>query len=350
MTIQGKQVAVIGATGHTGGFVVDELERRGLKAILVGRDAEKLAAIANVHHDAIARVATIDEPLSLDRALAGASAVINCAGPFLDTALPVVDAALRAKIPYLDVTAEQPAVQSLYSRDADAKRAQVVILPAAAFYGGLADLLASSLVDDAHTVDDIAVGIALDSWHPTKGTRITGQRNTARRLIVKDGVLQPVDGAPRNGSWTFPVPFGDQDVTMLPFSETITLSRHLKATSIESWINLTALRDARDSTTPPPTPSDEKRRSSQSFVMDVLVRAGGALRRATAAGRDIYAVSAPIIVEAVERVLAGERAEMYGVRSLGEIFDANAFLNALTRDGSLHVHFQTAACPQPGKR
>jgi short subunit dehydrogenase-like uncharacterized protein len=49
--------------------------------------------------------------------------VVNCAGPFLDTALPVVEAALRAKIPYLDVAAEQAAAQSIRARDADARRA-----------------------------------------------------------------------------------------------------------------------------------------------------------------------------------------------------------------------------------
>src|SRR5271156_1020508 len=34
---------------------------------------------------------TVDDPASLDRALSGAVAVINCAGPFIDTAGPVVD-------------------------------------------------------------------------------------------------------------------------------------------------------------------------------------------------------------------------------------------------------------------
>jgi short subunit dehydrogenase-like uncharacterized protein len=76
--------------------------------------------------------------------LAGVAAVVNCAGPFLDTALPVVEAALRAEIPYLDVAAEQAAVQAIRARDADARRAGVTVLPAAAFYGGLADLLAPS--------------------------------------------------------------------------------------------------------------------------------------------------------------------------------------------------------------
>ncbi|MBN3828278.1 saccharopine dehydrogenase, partial [Burkholderia sp. Ac-20384] len=36
-------VAVYGATGHTGRFVVAELARRGVRAIRIGRDAARLA-------------------------------------------------------------------------------------------------------------------------------------------------------------------------------------------------------------------------------------------------------------------------------------------------------------------
>jgi short subunit dehydrogenase-like uncharacterized protein len=87
--------------------VDSELRRRGWTPVLSGRDPEKLNAVRDEHPGSEVRVASVDAPESLDRALFGAAAVINCAGPFLDTALPVVEAALRARIHYLDVTAEQ---------------------------------------------------------------------------------------------------------------------------------------------------------------------------------------------------------------------------------------------------
>ncbi len=336
-----RPVAVVGATGHTGGFVLDELQRRGMRAILIGRDQHKLAIVSSAHHGEEVRVARLDDSVSLDKALEDASAVINCAGPFLDTALPVVDAALRAKIPYLDLTAEQAAVQLLESRDATARQAQVVIIPAAAFYGGLADLLVTSAVHGLQNVDEIVVAVALDSWHPTQGTRLTGQRNTAPRLVVRDGCLKPVRDPRPKRSWVFPAPFGKQEVTMLPFSETITIARHFNATSIESWINLTALRDVADPATPSPQPTDAGGRSAQKFVMDILIRAGQRCWRATADGHDIYAVSAPIIVQTLQRILYGEAAGISGVRSLGEMFDTHAFLENLMRDGCLRVRYET---------
>ena len=79
------------------------------------------------------RVATVDDPSALDVAFAGAAAVVHCAGPFLDTAAPVLEAALRARIHYLDVAAEQRAVADTLARDADARVAGVTVLPAMAF-------------------------------------------------------------------------------------------------------------------------------------------------------------------------------------------------------------------------
>jgi short subunit dehydrogenase-like uncharacterized protein len=118
-------VAVYGASGHTGKFVVAELKRRGIGVVRIGRDAARLTE-SSADDATPWRVAAIDDPAQLDAAIRGTDAVINCAGPFLDTALPVVDAALRAGIPYLDVMAEQAALQALIEqRDASARDAGV---------------------------------------------------------------------------------------------------------------------------------------------------------------------------------------------------------------------------------
>ncbi|GAA3794520.1 hypothetical protein GCM10022226_12360 [Sphaerisporangium flaviroseum] len=60
-----------------------------------------------------------------------------------------------------------------------------------------------------------------------------------------------------------------------------------------------------------------------------MVSAGGVERRATARGQNIYAVTAPLAVEAVRRILAGH-ARTSGVASAGAMFDAADFLRALT--------------------
>ncbi|MCA7996828.1 saccharopine dehydrogenase family protein [Burkholderia metallica] len=334
-------VAVYGATGHTGRFVVAELARRGLGAIRIGRDAARLAQADG--DPATARVAAVDDPAALDAALRGADAVINCAGPFVDTALPLADAALRAGIPYLDLSAEQPSVLALAEHcDTRARAAGVTVVPAAAYYGGLADLLVTAVADTNRPIERVDVATGLDRWHPTRGTRVTGERNRAVRLVQKDGKPMPVPSAARERAWPFPPPIGRVDVTLLPFSEVMTLSRHLRINTIESWLATRALRDVRDAATPPPVPTDALGRSAQQFAMDAIVVQHGTTHRATASGRDIYAVSAPIIVEAAVRVVTGDTVVSGGVRSLGELFDARDFLAALD---SVAVSFGTTTDP-----
>ncbi len=71
------------------------------------------------------------------------------------------------------------------------------------------------------------------------------------------------------------------------------------------------------------------------FLVDVVVRSGGSERRAVASGQDIYAVTGPLVVEAVDRILTG-RTKVVGVASAGEMFDAPDFLRAL----SSHIHVE----------
>lgn len=327
-----QHVLVFGASGHTGRFVVDELLRRGLTPVLAGRSAERLAAVAPDHPELDRRVVDLDDPDLLRQALAGVGAVINCAGPFLDTALPLARAAVDAGAHYLDVTAEQPAVQALYSDlDAAARAAGVAVVPAMAFYGGLADMLVTSALDGDSGADEIEVAIGLDRWWPTAGTRVTGERNTATRLVIRDGALSPLAGPAPTATWSYPAPLGDQPVVELPFSEVITINRHLEVGELRSYLNTASLEDLRDTATPPPSAADEHGRSAQRFVVDVRVRRDTDTRRITATGQDIYAVTAPIIVEGAIRLLDG-RHRGPGAVAAGEAFDAEDVLATLERD------------------
>jgi hypothetical protein len=334
--MQNRTVTVFGAYGHTGSFVVSELRKRGFTPILSGRDAAKLKDTGSAHPGSELRIATVNDSASLDRALSGAVAVINCAGPFIDTAGPVIDATLRASIHYLDVAAEQAAVLAVFERFASAARdAGVVVAPAMGFYGGLGDLLATAAVGEWDAVDEICIAIALDSWKPTRGTRLTGQRNPGRHFVFSNNRLERADPSPAR-KWNFPAPFGEQDVVGLPLSETITIPRHLQTPEIRVYINLVPITDIRDPNTPAPTAADESGRSSQIFVMEAIARRGRVERRAVVRGRDIYAITAPIVVEATHRIVNG-LAKRTGVVAAGEAFAAQAFLTSL---GPTHLSFE----------
>jgi hypothetical protein len=329
-----RPVTVFGAAGHTGGFVVSELHRRGRTPILSGRDAAKLSAVGDSYPGSEVRVASVDEPASLDSALADAAAVVNCAGPFVDTAEPVIEAALRARIPYLDVTAEAAVAAAVLERYADdARAAGVPVLSAMAFFGGLGDLLATLAMGDWPAADEICIAFALDGWKPTRGTRLTGERRGGRRHVFTNGRLEVRTGSPPTGRWDFPPPFGRQDVVgELSTADCVTISRHVRTREIRVFMNLAPIAELRDPETPPPVAADASGRSAQTFLVDVLARRADEERRVAAWGRDIYAITAPIVVEALERVLDG-RVQAVGAVAPGEAFDPREFLEALAPAG-----------------
>jgi NAD(P)-dependent dehydrogenase (short-subunit alcohol dehydrogenase family) len=324
-----RTVTVYGAYGHTGRFVVAELLGRGLTPILAGRSADRLETLAAEHRELEARTAGVESPVELDDALAGADAVVNCAGPFAATAGPVIDAALRARIPYLDVAAEIEAnVDTFADYDDHARDAGLVVIPAMAFFGGLADLLATAAMGDWPAADEVSIAYGLSSWAPTDGTRASGRvsrkRRGGRRVVYTNGKLQyRTDDAPLT-DWDFPPPLGHQRVVAeYTMADSVTIPRHLVTPEIRSYMSVAAAKDVTDPDLPPPS-----RQSSQAFVVDVVVRRGGAERRAAVEGRDIYAISAPLVAEATDRVLVGS-VDKAGVLTAGEAFDPEDFLAAL---------------------
>ena len=323
-------VLVYGAYGHTGRFVVAAMLRQGLTPVLSGRDPARLAALARQFPGLEVRQAAVSDSRSLSSAVRGASVVVNCAGPFLDTAIPVMTAAVHAGAHYLDVTAEQPAVQEVYRAfEQLGARPDVAVIPAMAFYGGLPDLLATAAADGWEAVDEVTVGIGLDRWWPTEGTRLTGRRNTATRFVVDAGQLVPVPRQAPLRDWEFPAPLGRQAVTGIPFSEIVVIERHLGAQRIGTYLSEAALEDIHDPATPAPAAVDAEGRSAQRFAVDVVVRRSAQERRITAAGRDIYAVTAPLVAEAARRLTDG-RVKTLGAVAPGEAFDAADFLAALS--------------------
>lgn len=111
--------------------------------------------------------------------------------------------------------------------------------------------------------------------------------------------------------------------------DVVTVASHLAVPEVRTHMTLQAAQDVAAPQTPAPTAVDERGRSAQTFVVDVVVRSGGAERRAVTRGQDIYAITAPLVVEAVDRVLSG-RTHAVGVASAGKVFDARDFLRALS--------------------
>ncbi|MBN9788304.1 saccharopine dehydrogenase [Pseudonocardia sp. TMWB2A] len=336
-----ESIAVLGANGHTGRFVIAELLRRNIHPIAVVRpptgDARGNLPDFGAHEVEI-RHAALDHEAAIDAAFYGAGAIINCAGPFVDTAEPVIQSALRLGCHYLDVTSEQASVEACFAQfDAPARKAGVVVMPGASFFGGFTDLLATVAAGDWDTVDAITAYIGLDSWHPTHGTRRTAAINVPRQVMCC-GQKVPQFLPPHQRDWRFPAPFGTQLVTALPLSEIPLIAHHIPASEIHTYVSDIALQDIRNPDTPPPVVNPVTGRSSQQFMVEVIAQKRGVTRSICAHGHDLYHFTAPLVCEAAKRLIAADY-DGHGVLSPGAAFDAAHLLATLSPE---HIRLNLA--------
>jgi short subunit dehydrogenase-like uncharacterized protein len=321
-------VFLYGAYGHTGRLVLDELRRRGWTVLLGGRDVARLREVAQGGEFVVA--AEVHEADKLHAALRGSRAILNCAGPFADTAGPLVEAALRARVPYLDISGEVTVSADLFAKyDLVAKEAGILILPAVGFYGALGHLLVRFAAADWPDAKRVTLAIGLGGWQPTRGTRAVIERMAGRRWVYADGKLQ-LRTEMKMLEYHFPAPLGRQTVMAdYPAPESVLIPRHLAVPDVDVLMTAVAVRDLRNPVTQAPTRGPDGR-SDQRFLLHVQVERAGEIRAAVAQGRDIYATTAPILVGALEEIVTRGPGKA-GVMAFSALVEPEQFLAELDR-------------------
>jgi hypothetical protein len=112
-------------------------------------------------------------------------------------------------------------------------------------------------------------------------------------------------------------------------ADSATIPTHLDTPEISTYMSANALDDLQAADPSGPVAVDERGRSAQTFLVEVVAQSGAAERRAVASGQDIYAVTAPLVVEAAARILDGA-GDTAGVASIAARFDARDFLGSLS--------------------
>ena len=120
---------IYGAYGYTGELIAEEAADRGLDTVVAGRDAVETEHLAE-------RLGCEGRPFDVDAAashLDDVDVCLNCAGPFVETYEPLVDACLETGTDYLDITGELSVFEAIAERDREAERAGVCLLPGVGF-------------------------------------------------------------------------------------------------------------------------------------------------------------------------------------------------------------------------
>lgn len=327
------RVLVYGAYGHTGRFAVAELLRRGWPVTAAGRDTQALLSVTGSGVTTLP--VTVDQHGILTDLARDSVAVLNCAGPFSKTAAPLVSAAIAAAVPYLDVCAEPEVVAQVFERFAvPARERDVAVMPAAAFFGALGDVLGTAALGVWDNADSISIAYALDEWKPTAGTRRVIQEMDGRRRVYRDGKPAMVSTPFPQQAWDFPAPVGRRTVIgEYPAPETVLLPHHVSTTAVSTYLTVEAIQDLRDPAAGGPVPVDHDGRSAQTFLVHAQAMRGSQQRRLWAHGRDIYATSAVIAVSLLERLLNGPQRS--GVLTPAQAFGSPTSLSDLTGLGAL---------------
>jgi short subunit dehydrogenase-like uncharacterized protein len=226
---------IYGANGYTGALIARRAAAEGVAAVLAGRDARAVAALAEevgLPH----RVFGLDDAEAIAVALQGTGAVLNCAGPFSRTAALLADACLRARVHYLDITGEIAVLEALAGRDGVARAAGVTLLPGAGFDVVPSDCLlahvAGRLPSATHLTLAFTVGTKM-----SRGTALTSIENAhGGGLIRRDGKLVRVP----SGWRTRRIDFGDgpQSAITIPWGDVATATHTTGIGNVEVYVAL----------------------------------------------------------------------------------------------------------------
>lgn len=314
-----------GATGYTAGLICRLAVSRGLRPVLAGRDPEKVPR-EGARFDLPYRVFGLDDPETLDAALEDVAAVLHCAGPFAATARPMVDACLRTGTHYLDISGEVTVFESLARRDAEARRARVMLLPGTGFEVAASDCLAVHLKMRLPSAARLALGIyALENV--SRGTVKTLVENLGRAgLVRRECRLEAVPVAWKTRDLDFG--WGAVPAVTVPAGDLAAAFRSTGIQDIEVYVGMTnAVRWVVAASRPlwslmrspelqrllhgqvaqlAAGPTDDARKLGSSFVWGEVEDDAGQRRISRLRCPDTYTVTAQSALNAVEHVLAGQ--------------------------------------------
>ena len=152
---------IYGATGFVGDHITRVAAKTGMKPIVAGRDAVKLAKLA-AELGVESRAFALQDRAAVERGLDGVSVLLNCAGPFTNTAGPLVEACLARRAHYLDITGEIPVYEALQARDAEAAARGSMLLPGVGFDVAPTDCLALYLKNRLPTATRLTLAFQVD--------------------------------------------------------------------------------------------------------------------------------------------------------------------------------------------
>lgn len=223
-----------GANGYTGELIAREAVRRGHRPILAGRNKTQIQALAK-ELNCPSRVFGLDDQTATLVALEDVAAVLNCAGPFSQTAGLMMQACLVSHVHYIDITGEIAVFELASELSEKAVRARSVLCPGAGFDVVPTDCMAASLLAALPDATHLALAFATQSTSSIGTTKTTLEMLGSGGKIRKDGKIVTVPFAYR----TRQVDLGEgvRDVMCIPWGDVSTAYHTTGIPNVEVYVS-----------------------------------------------------------------------------------------------------------------
>ncbi|MGB7200902.1 MAG: saccharopine dehydrogenase NADP-binding domain-containing protein [Pyrinomonadaceae bacterium] len=313
---------IYGANGYTGELITRFAAERGLKPILAGRNAIAIETLAKKYHFEY-RVFALDETDRVDAALQEVDMVLHCAGPFSITSRPMVEACLRNKKHYTDITGEISVFETCAAMDKKAQDAGVMLMPGVGFDVVPSDCLALHLKNRLPTATNLSLAF-YGMGRISHGTQATMTMNVGKGgAIRKDGRITSVQAAWKTRAIDFgevtktgvTIPWGDVATayhsTGIPNIEVFTVvpPKIIKAMKISRYIGwLLATKPVNDylqKKIPAGGPSDEERAKGKTLLWGEASDLNGNRVESRMQTPEGYTLTAIAALNIAEKILNG---------------------------------------------
>ena len=299
------ELMIYGATGYTGSLISDQATQVGLDIVLAGRSESSLRANATAL-DASYRVFDLEHPGLIDSGLNGIKVLLNCAGPFVRTAEPLIDACIRNGIHYLDASAELISYEIAERKGNEAKDANVILLPGCGGSVALLGCLARRALD---TIGGHQLVESMDLALHVAGPMSRGSASTAKASLVT-GLLQRLDGrlvsqkATCNVQFDFDDGRGSVDCFPVTMPDLITIHKFLGIQTLRTFAHASGSTfSSADPDALSTGPTIEERDANSYDAAVTVTTKEGSVRRFVLHSINGYSFTSMASVEAARRIL-----------------------------------------------
>lgn len=299
------KLMIYGAAGYSGRLVAANAKAHGLDFVIAGREQSeaKLAFLAEelgVEY----RLFAVDDGEALVPALVDIAVLLNCAGPFMRTAEPLMRACIAGGVHYLDIAAEMDSYRLAEVLDREAKAAGVMLLPGSGGSVAMLGSLAGHAAKRARRAVKLSIALHVAGGF-SRGSAVSASENvTTQTLRRVDGKL--VD---RSADEVHSFDFGDGPATAFPVTlpDLITIWRATDIPDIETFVSVTdGAFPGGDLAAMPDGPTIEERDANRYHAAVEVTDEDGTVIRSVLDTVNGYSFTTIAAAEAARRVLDGE--------------------------------------------